>query len=137
MNECRHCGKQFVPKYRTGGKNKNIYCGVDCRVKAWRPFGFQKADQRLIGNHNGIQFYKGQFNELQPNWKGDAVGYAGMHKWVQRHKGKAMGCVNCNKIGKSQWANVDGQYQRNLDDYVPMCSSCHKKYDLAMRKSHV
>jgi hypothetical protein len=58
MNKCKYCGKLFTPKYRSGGKNKNIYCGIDCRNSALRPFGFQKNDPRLIGNKNGVQSTK-------------------------------------------------------------------------------
>lgn len=133
MNICQNCGKEFIPNYPTSGKNKNIYCSVGCRNHELRKVGFQKNDPRLMGNKNGVQFYKGQVNELQPNWKGDDVGYTGVHKWLFRHKGKAKFCTQCGTDKSVQWANIDHKYSRKLDDYIEMCSSCHKKYDLYMR----
>jgi hypothetical protein len=68
------------------------------------------------------------------NWKGDNAGYFAMHDWVERHKGKASHCVDCGTLNakKYEWSNIDHLYRRNLDDYISRCSSCHKKYDLAM-----
>lgn len=67
-------------------------------------------------------------------WKGERVGYRGLHQWIIRRKGKPCECSNCGKKDTRpriiQWANIDGRYKRNLDDYVALCSSCHKKYDL-------
>mgnify|MGYP006360080023 CR=1 FL=1 len=67
-------------------------------------------------------------------WKGDNVGYRGLHYWIQRKLGKPTKCTQCGKnktTPKSiQWANVDGEYRRNVDDYIALCASCHKIKDL-------
>lgn len=62
-------------------------------------------------------------------WIGDDIGYRGLHKWVQRHKGPA--CNQKCDCGKqaAHWANVSGKYLRELDDYEAMCVSCHHRYD--------
>lgn len=69
-----------------------------------------------------------------PQWKGDqAKDYAWKHKWVRKMKGAPLVCENCGKTkdeGLLHWSNVDHKYSRDLDDYVALCSSCHKKYDL-------
>ena len=69
-----------------------------------------------------------------PNWKGDNVGYRGIHAWVQKEKGKASN-YKC-KCGKQaeQWANIDNSYKRVLEDYIAMCTKCHKKYDKKTQK---
>jgi hypothetical protein len=67
--------------------------------------------------------------EKNPYWKGDAVKYVGLHRWVQRHKGKAVKCAHCGKTGYCHWANISGEYKRDLDDFVSLCVSCHKFYD--------
>src|SRR5262245_23567615 len=54
-----------------------------------------------------------------PNWKGDDVGYFALHVWVNRHKNKTGRCSNCGDrpVTRTDWANVSGQYLRELDDY--------------------
>jgi len=70
-------------------------------------------------------------NELNPMWKGDKVGYNAIHTWVRRKKGSPKKCATCRKTkGKIHWANINHKYHRNLDDYISLCVSCHKKYDL-------
>lgn len=66
-------------------------------------------------------------------WKGDNVGYRGIHYWVRREKGIPKKCSNCGSIKNVQWANIDHQYKRDINDYIELCSSCHKKRDLALR----
>lgn len=67
-------------------------------------------------------------------WKGDSVTYRTIHTWVTWHKGKASYC-SFNKthtpdvFGRFEWANVSGEYKRDLNDYVSLCRSCHSKYD--------
>lgn len=70
-------------------------------------------------------------NENNPAWKGDKVGYRGLHLWVQRHKGKPERCEHCATTNAKRfvWANVSRQYKRDLDDWIRLCSSCHNIYD--------
>ena len=30
---------------------------------------------------------------------------------------------------KFEWANIDHKYRRVLEDFIRMCTSCHRKYD--------
>ena len=80
---------------------------------------------------NSSSFKKGQYiKEKNTNWKGDDVGYQGVHAWVRRKKGRPKICEHCGKTtGKIEWANKDHKYRRNLADYFSLCVSCHKKYD--------
>lgn len=72
-------------------------------------------------------------NENNYNWKGDKASYSGIHKWVVRHKGRPDTCEMCGDSGftahKINWANVDNQYRRVLDDYIRLCGPCHSRYD--------
>lgn len=94
------------------------------RMKGKVGNGFKKGHTGMTGDKN-------------PIWKGDDVSYAGLHIWVRKWKGKPNHCENCGSQGKSkyQWANVDRKYRRVLEDYIPMCPSCHKKYDMNLLKS--
>lgn len=70
-------------------------------------------------------------------WQGQNAGYNAIHKWVQRHKGRATECSQCGVAGKFdgtrwsiKWANKDHKYRRNLDDFIALCARCHKFYDI-------
>ena len=71
------------------------------------------------------------------NWKGDAVGYFGLHSWVARHKKKTGVCTSCAAVvgtachTGTEWANVSGRYLRDLDDFVELCIPCHRARDHA------
>lgn len=68
---------------------------------------------------------------LANNWKGDNVGYAGVHQWVKKLLGKPKRCDQCgctNDAAKRyEWANVSLNYLRDLTDWRRLCVSCHKK----------
>jgi hypothetical protein len=70
-------------------------------------------------------------------WKGDDVGYFALHHWINRTKGKATICEHCGSDGghirKCHWANVSGEYRRDINDYISLCAKCHKKYDQKVR----
>lgn len=71
-------------------------------------------------------------------WKGDDVGYSGLHKWVRTWLGKPESCIKCGEKNKMiHWANVSGEYKRELHDWMRLCVSCHKKYDLKRLKNNI
>lgn len=75
-------------------------------------------------------------NDKNAQWKGDTVGYGALHSWVSKWKGKPQECSNCGttKRGRYHWANIDHKYRRVLDDYIRLCPSCHRNYDLKNNK---
>lgn len=70
--------------------------------------------------------------ELNPMWKGENVGYRSLHRWVEKKLGKPSECENCNlnfEGRKIHWANISGEYKRNVKDWKRLCSKCHGAYD--------
>lgn len=69
------------------------------------------------------------------NWKGDKAGYDALHAWVARRLGKPMVCQNCGKTKQNpksiHWANKSGEYKRKLSDWLRLCASCHRNYDVS------
>jgi len=65
-------------------------------------------------------------------WKGRDVGYNALHSWVSRSLGEPQSCSKCGDTSNRRyhWANVSGRYYRDLDDWVRLCPSCHKKLDI-------
>lgn len=66
------------------------------------------------------------------NWRGENLTKEGLHQWVAYWKGRPKICEFCGteKAKKYEWANKDHKYKRVLDDYIRMCTSCHRKYDI-------
>jgi hypothetical protein len=77
-------------------------------------------------------------SKLRKDWKGKNVGYRCLHLWVERILGKPETCEYCGKSGlkgkQIHWANKSHQYKRELTDWIRLCSSCHKYYDMGKRR---
>ena len=51
--------------------------------------------------------------ESSPHWRGDDVGYSGIHRWIRRAKGVPEKCELCGEEEEEiEWSNKDHQYQR-------------------------
>lgn len=68
-----------------------------------------------------------------PQWKGNDITYRVLHKWIVRNLGQPTKCERCGKDGLTGrqigWANKDHLYKRNLDDWIRLCTKCHREYD--------
>lgn len=105
---CIYCGKEFLPR---GHSLKIRFCSHSCGS---------------LGRK-----FKGLKGERNYKWKGNKVGYNALHTWVYREKGNPPKCQICGESKKMRhWANIDRKYQRKLEDFISLCVSCHKKYDL-------
>ncbi len=153
---CLHCKKIFIPK-QVGYWRRRKFCSLRCwnlyqRGKKRPPFS--KEWKRKIGKAmKGRKFSndhrrkisealkrvkkpwtakrnREMIGEKHPQWKGDKVGYGALHIWVYKALGKPKICTNCGTNKKLQWANKSGQYKRDLNDWISLCASCHKQYDL-------
>lgn len=79
---------------------------------------------------------RGRFvGEKSVNWQGDKISYRSLHKWIQGKRGEPHYCEHCKRSDlrhrQYHWANISGEYKRDLNDYIRLCVSCHKKYDLS------
>lgn len=73
---------------------------------------------------------------LKPgNYKGERASYSAHHHWVKYHLGKASECENCGKGERFEWANISGEYLRELSDWVSLCVRCHRLIDDVIRRS--
>lgn len=78
-----------------------------------------------------IAFKRDQKGSKNDSWKGDTAGYSALHRRLYSLYGKPKQCSVCNTedIDKHyDYANLTGNYQ-DVEDYAPMCRSCHWKYD--------
>lgn len=69
--------------------------------------------------------------ENSVSWKGDSVGYHGLHKWVYTVLGRPNKCEHCGTTTakKFEWANKSHKYLRDVGDWLRLCTRCHRLYD--------
>ena len=92
--------------------------------------------KRLSLSHQGKKFSEetkkkmsiSRMNDKNPAYKGEDAGYRAIHIWVEQRKGKASYCSNdiTHKATRYHWANISGEYKRDLDDWHSLCPSCNK-----------
>jgi len=75
---------------------------------------------------------KDNFDENSHAWKGEKAGYRAKHMWIISRRGSPNYCEHCKRNDKRMynWANVDHKYKRIIGDYMRLCVSCHRKYDI-------
>lgn len=62
--------------------------------------------------------------------KSEVANYSGIHKMLNYWYGNAPLCIwDETHTARMEWANVTDIYDTNLDNYLPMCASCHRKFD--------
>ncbi len=138
---CKTCKKVFYTyPSRISGKNSHTadFCSKYC-YSVIRNKNLIKYGKNTRFNKGHISFSK-EHPEMMPRgeshcfWKGNKVGYRGLHYWLKRTKGIPNKCEFCGKqrttIKSIHWANVDRKYKRDTKSYIALCASCHKLYDL-------
>lgn len=153
FKDCIVCDKKYIKKPSVSKKAwlKTKYCSNKCSLENT---GFKKGHKKSENWYKVMSekdpWNKGTIGVMKPNsgsfkkgndlgskhrlWKGEDAGIKPKHAWVKRHKGKAKECTQCDKTSETHqidWANIDHKYKRNLDDYIELCRSCHRLYDIA------
>src|SRR3990167_3947508 len=123
---CLICGnkKERKPSKIRNGAN---YCSYKCS-------GAARVNKPLSESHK-IKIRNANLGELGNNWQGNDVGYHGVHHWVKKHFGKPLKCEHCGTTTarKFEWANKDHKYKRIRADFVRLCTTCHRKYDVQQK----
>jgi len=141
--ECRN--NAYVGRQSPMAGKKHTEESINKMSRTWFRKGEKSWNTGTIGSmpiawNKGLKFpYKPNLKirgENNYGWKGDAVGYSALHKWVKRWLGKPKECENCkitiNNPVKIHWANRSGNYLRDLTDWLRLCAGCHKRYDLKL-----
>ena len=76
----------------------------------------------------------GKTGSLARNWKGKKAGYVAIHLWVKKTKTKIGKCSNPRCRHKNpkrfEWASISRKWRRDVNDYVELCPSCHRIFDI-------
>lgn len=77
----------------------------------------------------------GKFGEQSRRWKGDNASYVAKHMWILKHFGEASICEfnPSHRAKRYEWANKNHGESRNRNDYIQLCPSCHRLFDLQNR----
>lgn len=67
--------------------------------------------------------------ELAHRWKGEDAGYSAKHMYVRKYGVKPDVCSHCKESIDLEWANISGEYFRDLSDWIALCKKCHKAFD--------
>lgn len=145
---CLVCQKTIIKRQNRSLKDWNErtkFCSRKCR-ETW-------MKTQMLGNKNSFgvkhteewkrDMSRRVSNEGHPLWKGSNAGYLATHKWLNRHYGVPDHCENpdcvyprqgarkwLEKPYKFEWALLKGKkYSRNRQDYMWLCTACHRKYD--------
>lgn len=132
---CENCDNQYKISPSLYNRSKHHFCSRKCsfdfsrdrRIAQIKEIGkstrFSPGDKK----HKNHRVLSGPDHYA---WKGENVGYRGLHAWIRRVAGDPGPCVDCGSIVNCQWSNTDGKYRRVASDYVSRCASCHKFHDL-------
>jgi hypothetical protein len=56
--------------------------------------------------------------------------YRRIHDWIRRRMNNINICSHCGNTGKLDNALINGfQHERNIDNYMKLCRTCHYNYD--------
>lgn len=78
---------------------------------------------------------KHYYGTEHPGWKGDDVGTDGLHAYVRKYLPQSELCQFCNVRKSYDLANITGNYKRDFYNWKYLCRSCHKKFDLMVKRS--
>lgn len=130
MGKCKVCSKTFL--YYASEKSGK-FCSHKC---FWSTKTLCKYQYKWEGKkHKPETIAKmklAQVGTKHWKWGGKNICYTAIHKWVQRHKGVPKFCVHCGTTDPKmtyEWANVSRKYLRDLNDFIRLCTPCHKKFD--------
>lgn len=135
-SKCLNCGIEFW--FRPANKSGK-FCSLKCAHIS--PLWKAAISKSRVGQILPQTFKKGHTRtqkEKHPQWKGDAVKYSGLHMWVESVLGKPMICWSCGDDNRKKydWANISGLYKRIKDDWMRLCRSCHKNYDISGKQKN-
>ena len=87
--------------------------------------------RELTQSEKVSQSLLGKFGTYSRRWLGDIASYYAKHMWIVKHYGNATRCELCNskKAKRFEWAIISGKHRRDINDYMELCPSCHRKLD--------
>jgi len=120
--KCNNCNNIYFRKPFVAKRSR--YCCKACYVKDMK--GKRLPEKAYIERKKTLK------GSSSSNWKGDNAGKIAIHMWLSGKYGKPKKCEHCKDENKKRydWASKDHKYTRDINDYIRLCTSCHRKYDI-------
>ncbi len=130
---CEQCSVIFYKRKTEYENRTQHFCSRPCHVQYQRHNKPSEETRRKLSEAG------------KKTYKGELAGYTAIHKFIYAYHGKAMKCENVEcvypriatgnrkmmqKPSRYEWANISGEYKRDISDWMQLCPSCHRKRDL-------
>ena len=142
MKKCKNCSNEVLSR-------QAIYCSHQCYSEAKVGTKQTKEHSKKIGDAlrgkpktpehitavnkalAPIRKLIAPKGEKNGQWKGNKALYGSFHDWVYKWKGSPKKCEHCKSTDKKiyHWANISGEYKRELNDWIRLCVKCHSDFD--------
>ena len=155
---CTVCGNIYYRDTRFSRKQfeKSKCCGWECKNKlqskllsgelnvGWKggkpkcmDCGKTLASYNISRKRCKKCWYAFNIGENNANYKTNVNNYKYIHQIMITKYGSPVKCDHCGKKGEKingrwniEWANISGEYSRDREDWLNLCKSCHRIYDL-------
>lgn len=127
LNKCKECTKKDSIENR------------ESKAEYYRDYDRKRGRKRDIKKTKPKSIRKKQIYKdvVYKTWKGSNDDYRKLHKWVENKLGKVKKCTRCSTtIGDSKrfhWANISGEYKKDISDWIRLCAQCHVRQDWKTR----
>jgi NUMOD3 motif-containing protein len=127
------CGCQKTrPKYDRYGYERKFIKGHTQKGKKRSAETKQKLSDVRKGENNPMFGITGKSH---PCWKGDKVGYSGLHLWIRKYFPKPQKCQMCKEKIPEDVANITGIYNREFKNWAWFCTKCHYIFDNLLERN--
>jgi hypothetical protein len=142
------CDAHYFREYRTGSAGTALIktgrepCMVPGCTRKHHAHGYCQLHGRRVAKGGSPEFIGSQAWQMNPAWRGDAIGYVSAHERVASARGPARErqCAHCG-AGAQHWAYTHDDpkelktpegipYSADPARYLPLCVPCHKRFDL-------
>lgn len=153
---CSICGSVYYRKPRISMKQflESKCCSWECKNKLQKELLKGELNHNWVGgkpkcidcgktlsNYNRKRckkcWYKHNTGKNNSNYKEKPSSYKYIHQIMISKFGNPEKCEHCGKRGEKingrwniDWANKSGEYLRDRKDWLTLCRSCHRIYDL-------
>lgn len=106
------------------GPRKGIIVSEEAKKKMSESHMGQIAwNKNLKGFLEGDKHYK---------WQAENPSYRAVHAWVNKMLSQPKRCYFCKSTTalRYEWANISGEYKRDLTDFMRLCRKCHYALDI-------
>lgn len=130
---CANCNKQYKVAISRVALGRGKYCSRLCKGQYSRGKRVSVDTEFKKGQkpwNAGLRYSGSMKGANYPTWKGDLVGYDGLHRWVKRTYTFDDCCYHCGRTDKRlDLANITGVYGREKENWIKLCRGCHIKED--------